>query len=316
MKPSRPSAIVTLANRTLNAAEAGLVSLRVTLSRGSHDAVEMTFWPLTKFSSANPGDTVSVQLGFKDEEEDVWSGEVTAVEHTARALVITGHAPTSALSRERKSQTYVAQTVADIVRDLAASVDIDKVDADTDLSYYAVDHRRSVWGHLLDLAELSGSEITCSAAGGLRFLPISPLPSSTRFRFGAELLSWRAGAAAEGTPPTFAAHGSASESGSEKWHWVNPDPTGGAGAGQVIGAFHSRSLAEALSTAAANSVKRAGVGGEVELIGQATLRAGDVFSLGDLASGDPGPLRALAVAHSIDGTRGFRTVARVEGAGA
>jgi hypothetical protein len=316
MKPPRPSAIVTLANRTLNAAEAGLVSLRVMLSRGSHDAVEMTFWPLTKFSSANAGDTMSVQLGFKGEEEDVWSGEVTTVEHTARALVITGHAPTAALSRERKSQTYVAQKIADIVHDLASSVDIDKVDADTDLSYYAVDHRRSVWGHLLDLAELSGSEITCSAGGGLRFLPVNPLPSSTRFRYGAELLSWRIGSAVEDTPPTFGPHGSASEAGSEKWHWVNPDPTGGAGGGQVIGAFHSRSVAEALSTAAATRVKRAGVGGDVELLGQAALRAGDVFSLSELATGNPGPLRALAVAHSVDGVRGFRTAVRVEGAGA
>ena len=316
MKPPRPSAIVTLANRTLNASEAGLTSLRVMLSRGSHDAVEMMFWPLTKFSSASPGDAVSVQLGFRDQEEDVWSGEVTTVEHTANALVITGHAPTAALSRERKSQTYVAQTVADIVRDLAASVDIDKVDADTDLSYYAVDHRRSVWGHLLDLADLSGSEITCSAGGGLRFLAVNPLPSSTRFRYGAELLSWRSASVAQGTGRTFAAHGSASEAGSAKWHWVHPDPTGGAGGRQVIGAFHSRALAEALSTAAANSVKRAGVGGEVELVGQAALRAGDVFSLADLASGDPGPLRALAVTHAVDGVRGFRTVVSVEGAGA
>lgn len=314
MKPPRPSAIVTLANQTLNAAEAGLVSLHVTLSRGAHDAIEMAFWPKTKFSSASPGDKVSVQLGFKDAEEDVWSGEVTSVDQTASALIVIGHSPTVALSRERKSQTYVGQTVGDIVRDLASSVDIDTVDATSDLSYYAVDHRRSVWGHLLDLAMLTGSEITCSASGGLRFLPVNPLPSSTRFRFGAELLAWRAGPGMEGTPPGFAAHGSASESGSGKWHWINPDPTSGAGASQVIGAFHSRSLADALSTAVANRFKRSAVGGDVELVGQPTLRAGDVFGLSDLDS-DPGPLRALTVTHAVDGA-GFRTRARVEGAGA
>ena len=69
MKPLRPSAIVTLASRTLNAAEAGLVALRVTLARGRHDAAEMRFWPRSKFSSAQAGDTVSVQLGFKDETD-------------------------------------------------------------------------------------------------------------------------------------------------------------------------------------------------------------------------------------------------------
>ena len=309
----RPSAIVTLANRRLTAAEAGLASVRVCLARGCHDAAEITLWPQSKFASAQVGDTMSVQLGVRDEEEDVWSGTVTAVDWTAQALVVTGHAHTEALSRERKSQTYVAQTVADIVRDLASSVDVDEVDASGELSYYAVDHRRSVWSHLLDLARLSGCEITCSAAGALRFLPASALPSTTKFRFGAELLSWRAGAASAGTAPTFAAHGSASESGSEKWHWINPDPTGGAGGSVVIGAFHAKALAESLSTAATNRFTRAAVSGEVELVGQAALRVGDVFSLADLPGGDPGPLRARSVTHVLDGARGFRTSARVEG---
>jgi hypothetical protein len=313
MTLARPSAIVTLANRTLTAAEAGLVSLRVRLTRGGHDTAEMVLWPRTKFASAQPGDTVSVQLGLRDEEEDVWSGTVSSVDWTAEALVITGHAPTAALSRERKSQAYVAQTIADIVRDLASPIDVDQVDASAELSYYAVDHRRSVWGHLLDLARLSGAEMTCSAAGGLRFLPAQALPSTTKFRFGAELLSWHAGAVTTGTAPTFVAHGSASESGSEKWHWLHPDPTGGAGGGLVVGAFHARAVAEALSTAAANRVTRAGVSGDVELMGQASLRVGDVFSLSDLQGGDPGPLRALSVTHTVDSTRGFRTLARVEG---
>src|SRR5439155_1309018 len=84
-----------------------------------------------------------------------------------------------------------------------------------------------------------------------------------------ELLAWHAGQAAEGTPPTFAAHGSASESGSDKWHWLNPDPTSGAGGSQVIGAFAARGLADDLTAAVANRFKRAAVMGEAELVGQA-----------------------------------------------
>jgi hypothetical protein len=316
MKPPRPSVILTLASRTLNASEAGLLSLRVLLARGSHDAVELSLWSRTKLASASPGDTLAVQLGFEGEEEDVWRGEVTSVEHGERSLVIMGHAPTVALSRRHRSQTFLAQSVADIVRDLASAIEIDQVDADTDLAYYAVDHRRSVWGHLLDLAELSGSEITTSPSGGLRFLPVNALASTTRFRYGAELLSWRVGSTAQRSAPSFVAHGSASESGSEKWHWVNADPSAGAGKAQVSGAFHARALGEALSSTAASRARRAGVRGEIELVGQAELRAGAVFSLADLVSGDPGPLRALSVAHSVDGARGFRTLVRVEGASA
>jgi hypothetical protein len=315
MKPPRPSAIMTLSSRTLNAAEAGLASLQVTLGRGVHDHVELRCWPRSKFGSASPGDALAIQLGVKDEEQDVWSGKVTRVDRTANALIITGHTPTAALSRERKAQTYVGQSVDDIVRDLAGSVDIDSVDGDASLSYYAVDHRRSVWGHLLDLADLTGCEITSSPAGGLRFRSVSALPSTTRFRFGAELLAWHVGDATQGGAPTFAAHGSGSESGSEKWHWLNPDPTGGAGGMQVVGAFHAKALGESLSTAVAERTQRSTLSGEVELTGQAALRAGDVFTLVDLPDGDVGPLRALRVSHVLNGVHGFRSRVRVEGVG-
>ena len=310
----QPSATFTLAGRTLNAAEAGLMSVRVILLRGNHDSVELALWPKTKFSAAKPGDELSLQLGFKDDEHDVWSGKVTTVERTPSALLIVGHAPTAGLSRERKSNTYVGQTAGDIVRDLASSIQIDSVDGRAEFAYYAVDHRRSVWSHLLDLASLTGSEISCSPSGGLRFLDVNPLPSTTRFRYGADLLTWRAGPAVEGAAPSFAAHGSASESGNDKWHWLNPDPTNGAGGSQVVGAFHSHALAEGLTTAVSDRAKRARVLGEVELVGQADLRAGDVLSLSGLDD-DPGPLRALAVRHTIDVATGFRTLLHVEGTG-
>ena len=53
-----------------------------------------------------------------------------------------------------------------VVRDLASSVDVEEADTNLQLEYYAVDTRRSVWGHLLDLAVIAGAEITVSPAGG------------------------------------------------------------------------------------------------------------------------------------------------------
>jgi hypothetical protein len=312
MKPPRPSARITLGGRELSAAEAGVFALRVTLERTAHDAAELALWPRSKFASASPGDALELQLGFEDEEEAVWAGSVTGVELSERALSIGGHAPTAALSRERKAQTYVGQTVADVVRDLASSVDIDAVEGDAELAYYAVDHRRSVWGHLLDLAALTGSELSASPSGGLRFVKPSNAPSATRFRYGAEVLAWRAGPTAEGDASVYASHGSASESGAEKWHWLNRS-SGGAGV-QVIAAFHSKALAESLSTTVAERVKRATLAGDVELLGQATLRPGDTFTLADMPGGDIGPVRALRIVHTLDAVRGFRTLVRVQAA--
>jgi len=316
MKPPRPSVSTTLAGQTLSASEAGLVRLHVELVSGGHDRVELKLWPRSKFASANPGDLVSIRVGFEDDASDVFGGEVASVEQRADGLVLVGLAPTAALSRTHKSQTYLSQTVADIVRDLASSIPIDQVDASDDVSYYAVDSRRSVWGHLLDLAELSGAELSSSANGGLRFLPVASGPATTRFRFGAELLSHRLEKSRDGYAATFAAHGSASESGSDKWHWLSSDPTSGAGNSQVIGGFHARARADGLSNAVAAAQARAQIGGQLELLGRPELRVGDVFGLSDLATGDPGDLRACSVSHWVDAARGFRTIVRVEGAAA
>jgi hypothetical protein len=312
---NHPSVTVTLANRVLTAAEAGLAAITVTLARNAHDTAQLELWPRSKFASAAAGDDMAIKLGFKDEDADVWTGLVTRIDRAPDVLRITGHAPSHKLSRAYKSQTYVGQSVADLVRDLASEIDVDTVDVSADLAYYAVDHRRSMWGHLLDLALVSGAEVSASASGGLRFVAIDPLPSTTTFRYGAEILAWHAGPGTPAHAPVFAASGSASESGSDKWHWLNPDPTGGNGGSQVIGAFHAKALAESLSSALGNADKRSSVAGTVELTGQAAVRCGDVFSLSDLPSGDPGPLRALSVIHRIDARRGFRTTVRVEGTG-
>jgi hypothetical protein len=314
MTAQRPSVITTLGGRTLRANEAGLVQLRADLAAGGHDWLEMSLFSRSKFASASPGDALTLQLGFEDDESDLFSGEIASVEQRPDRVVIVALAPTAALARLHRCQTYQSQTVADIVRDLAASVSIDQVDASADVSYYAVDTRRSVWGHLLDLAELSGRELSCSPSGGLRFLPISSGPATTRLRFGAELLSWRLDRTPGGSAPTFAAHGSASESGSANWHWLSSDPTSGSGEAQVIGGFHARASAEALSTAMTLAEKRRKLGGWLELLGRPELRVGDVLEVSELASGDPGPLRAKAVRHVVNATRGFRTTVRVEGA--
>jgi len=314
MTLGRPSVKITGAGLTLTASEAGLSALRIRLSRGSHDEAELLLWPRSKLVSLRPGDELSIQLGYVDQEVDVWAGVVSTARYEAGALVITGHAPTLLLSGERKSRTYVSQTVADIVRDLASSITVDAADVTTTFSYYAVDHRRSVWGHLLDLAELCGAEISCSPTGGLRFQPVNVAPTRVRFRYGAELLSWRVGTNREPDAGTWVPHGSASDAGAARWHWVHSDPTAGAGEARVAGAFHASDQADALSNAARDGAKRAAVGGEIELVGRADLRAGDAFSLADLASGDPGPLRALAVLHELDAARGFRTRVQVEGA--
>lgn len=256
---------------------------------------------------------MKIELGTDASEVDVWTGKITAVYVSPEAVYIEGLAPTAVLSSERKSQTYLNQGAADVVRDLASSVDIDSADSSLQLEYYAVDARRSVWGHLLDLAMLAGAETTISPSGGLRFVELRSKPASRKFRFKADLLHWQVGAAAAPKALVYAAGGAASEAGKDKWHWVNqesaPDPA------LSVGAFQSKASAEALGKASAAYVGRAAVHGQVRLVGTSDLRPGDVFALEGLPAGNPGDLRATSVTHHFSGTRGFWTDAGVEGAG-
>ncbi len=127
----RPNAVITLAGQSYTAAEAALMRMRVALSvRGAHDGVALTVWPSSKLARADIGAKISVALGPSGSEVDVWSGEVNAVAASPDALSITGLASTAALSRTRISQTYMDQSVADIVRALAAGVDLDQVESD------------------------------------------------------------------------------------------------------------------------------------------------------------------------------------------
>ncbi|MFP2934917.1 hypothetical protein ACLESO_59405, partial [Pyxidicoccus sp. 3LG] len=186
--------VLTLSGRDFTAARPRSCASRVHLGlAGTHDAVELTLWPASKLAEAAPGDTLAVALGNVDDEEAVWTGEVTNVLAGPDGTLVEGLAATVALSRARRSQTYVSQSVGDIVRDLASDVDVDEVEGSLQLEAYSVDDRRSLWAHLLELATLTGADVGASAEGGLRFVPVRPGAAEVDLRYGADLLSWKLG---------------------------------------------------------------------------------------------------------------------------
>jgi len=319
MTLARPRALMTLAGQRLSSAESGLVRLEASLAvTGAHDAVALCFWPSSKFAGAKTGDSLVVALGEEGSEEDVWSGEVSAARAEPDGIWIEGLAKTSALSRARRSQTYLSQSIADIVRDLASDVDQDQVSEDLELEAYSVDDRRSVWAHVLELAELCGAEVGASASGGLRFVPIESGSADLELRYGADVLGWSLGPVREQEPPQVEASGSASDAGAERWYWLRRSPVGSgsaAGATRVVPAFRTRAAADRLARALSDRAARAAVKGRLSLVGRADLRPGQRVAVKGLPSGDPGTLRALSVEHCFDGSVGFTTTVLVEGAG-
>jgi hypothetical protein len=318
MSLSRPRAVLTVGGRQLKSAEAALARLQVSLGLGAHDAAALTVWPSSKLASTSSGDTLAIALGEDGSETDVWSGEVTEVSAGGDAILIDGLAATVALSRTRMSQTYLDQSVADIVRDLASSVTVDEVQGDTQLKAYAVDDRRPVWNHLLDLAALVGADVECSASGGLRFVPVKTGSADVTLHYKTDLLAWSAGGAPQPKVAKPAPYGSASSAGADKWHWILRSPTGsGSGDGPtlVIPAFHTSDAADSLAQALSDRATRAKLQGRLRIVGNATVRPGDLVDISGLPAGDPATLRVRAVEHLLDGRDGFITTLTVEGAG-
>jgi hypothetical protein len=313
----RPRAKVTLDGQQLTSAEAAVLRVRLSLSvLGSHDAAELVLWPRSKFAGAKIGGTLAIALGDQDAEVDVWTGEVTAVETGPDAVVVEGLASTIELSRRRLSQTYLDQSIADIVRDLAGPVTVDEADSDVQLSSYAVDDRRPVWSYLGDLARIAGAELGASASGGLRFVPVPTGAAELRLRAGADVVSSRIGPRPQPIAPTVAAHGAGSEAGGEQWHWLlrAPSPSDGDGPVDVVAALHTRDAASAMGRALTDRAARAATTGRVHLVGRAGVRPGALVEITELPTGSPGVLHVLAVEHTLDSRAGFITQLSVEGA--
>jgi phage protein D len=316
VKPGRPSATITIDGKNLTSFEAGLVRLSVDMAQGTHHAAELTLWPQSKFAETAVGAQITLALGVDGEDEDVLTGEVSGASGTPSGVRLEAVSATIALSRARKSQTYVSQTVADIVNDLASDVDIDEVSADLTLSAYSVDQRRTVWAHLVELASLAGSDLGCAPSGGLRFVPPASGPGSFTFMFGATVLDWQLANLTPPPVPKIAPQGAASEQGADKWHWILHDPVGEDGdPTRIVGAFHTRDAADGLAKAIEERAARAAVRGRVRLVGESGLRPGEVIEIDDLPGPAAGPFRILSVHHTFDARYGFYTDVMVESAG-
>jgi hypothetical protein len=316
MSLMRPNAKVTIAGRSLSAAEGAIVWLRVDLGLGSaHDGISLQCWPGSQFKSAAPGDEISVALGDKGSEKDVLAGEVLTVQQQPDGPLIDGVSATIALSRLFKTSSHVNPTVADVVRDLIGSAAVDRIDAPLKLGVWHAENRLCVWQQLQTLARLAGADLGSAADGGLRFVSPQPLGAPVRLRHGAQLLDWDLAQSIAPAAPTVAPHGAGSEAGSSRWHWLSHDPVGAAAdPARVPGALATRAAAQAVARALSDRATRQGLTGRLLIVGHAALRPGAVVQLVDLPGNNPGKLRVLAVQHRLDRVSGFLTRLTVEGA--
>jgi hypothetical protein len=305
----RPNAELTIDGRALSAAEAALESLRVELSVFElHDRFQARLGLLSPF------------LDVGDDVESVLTGTVSAVERAPWGLLVEGLAASSALSTTRVGRSYVNQSAGDVVDDLVSGAGgtTGEVSATVTLAAFHVDERRSAWAHVRRLARLTGSEVSSAADGAVNFRPVRSGAADRSLRHGADLIAWDVGPRdGGGAGPEVVPFGAASEQGTEKWHLLLREPEGSSPSGPVLvpAALRDRDSAQALADALAAAAVRGAVGGSLVVVGDGSIRAGDLVELTDMPTGEDAVLRVTAVSHLLAPGAGFRTTLTVEGAG-
>lgn len=320
MTLKRPDAELILDGRSLSAAEAGLESVRVQLSlSGAHDRFRCALGFLSPFADVGSGVDAELKLGFGDDLETVLTGTVSAVERAPRGLVVEGLAASAVLSTTRVGRSYLGQSVADVVSDLVSTAGgtTGEVSASHQLAAFHVDDRRSVWTHVRGLARLTGSELSCDPQGAINFRPVKTGSTDHTARHGADLVAWDVGPRETGGDPVAVVpFGAASEEGTDKWHLLLREPDGGSPSAPTLvpAALRDRDVAQALQNALAAATERRGMAGTLVLVGDNTIRAGDLVELRDMPSGEDGTLRTLTVTHALARDCGYQTALSVEGA--
>ena len=317
----RPVVRLTVGGRPLSGPEGGVREARVELGTGSaHDAFRVHVSPGSAVLDAAPGDPAEIALGYGDSPGAVLTGVVTAVERSADGGALEGLAGTVSLSGARLGRSFVRLQIAKIVAELvdAAGARAGEIDAPVKVAAFHVDERRTLWSHVQVLAELSGSEVSAAADGGLNFRPVrTAAAASHTLRHGSDVVSWDlAHRSPETVSFTVMAPGAASEDGEEKWHMLTREPEGANPSPPVrcTPALADRDAARAqeraLRAAAARSARR----GDVVVVGDVTLRAGDVVEVEKLPGGAGGTFRVARVTHRLSPETGFRTRLALEAA--
>ncbi|WP_324651564.1 hypothetical protein [Georgenia sp. H159] len=270
---------------------------------------------------ATPGDELSVDLGYADDETGpvrVLTGTVVAVEPELRTLRIVGHSTAEALLRTRVDRTFEDTTSGDVVRALAAEakVTVARAEDGPALEAYVVDGRRDAARHVRDLAALAGFSCYVTPDGELVFESLSGNRTVHELRYGEHVLDAELTAArpAAGTVRLFGESPGASK-GEESWAWLTKKfsaAEAGTTAPTLVlerGGVRTSAAAATAATAVADALAAAARTGRVLIQGRPQVRLGDLVRLEafpELTDLD-GNYQVTGVTHRLDKTTGFTT---------
>lgn len=321
----RPTYSIVVAGTTLSSDTLGPLRALV-VERAKNSGADRTDVLLGRSAAvaAAEGDPVTVELGWDGETALVFTGEVEAVQRGIDAIRITCAGAQAKLQRTRTDKAFVDQTAGQVVSTVAsdAGVTTATVEDGIKLPAYRLDSGRRVHEHCLGLARRCGFDLYTDEDGALVFAPFAASSPDATFRFGAEILR---AAIERGVPLdsyAVAPESAASSQGDDASAWFVKDSSphvgqGGSGGGSATHSDPVLRTKEAAATAALAVVDRAArdsLTGTVEVPGAPEVVLGGAVELSDLPDDDAnGMFQVMAVRHSLDARRGFRTTVAIAG---
>lgn len=131
---------------------------------------------LMERSTINLNDNVSISLGYYEEQETVFSGNVIALLPTIDGVIVRALGKMNALLNLRTSAPFENQTAGNIANDLIGQAGLSTgiIDPGPTLPRFNVDKRQSAFKHLKNLANRLGYELFANRDGNISFHALGP----------------------------------------------------------------------------------------------------------------------------------------------
>jgi phage protein D len=309
---------VTVGSAVYTSASSRLVGLRThaTLSAPVNSAW-IAFAPAPGVSVA-PGDEVSVELGYGDTLQTVFTGTVEAVDWGMAQVALRAAGAFRALVGARLNRFFEKSKAGDMVSSMAGLLDMTtgSVEAGLEFQAYAFSDAVSAYDGLRQLAERCGFDLYADVDDALVFTRYAPAQTHA-FQFGVNILSLRV------DQPTQAITGievygespSSLGQGQEAYSWLTKKDVKGT-AGETGGIVWRRfdpaartqedagKIAEAML--AALSARRACT---LKTLGAPAVRLGHAIDISQMPlHGQNGTFKVTGVMHWLDLSKGFSTV--------
>jgi hypothetical protein len=298
-------------------AAAPLLALRTDTAFGVPvDACRLTLHGVAEVEAA-PGDTVTVELGYADGMETVFTGSVTSVTHGLRRVEVEAAGTLAPLAAARLNLLYEEETAGGIAGDVLDRLEVPKgtVEAGIKLPAFALHDGASAWAQLAALARRAGFDLWSDVEGKAQFRACQPA-TTHELTFGTDLLDWRHEAlapAADGVE----VHGESPAGqgqGDEAASWLTRQAvkgTAGKTSGRVLRvvdpAARTPQLAGDVAQGWLLALERT-ARGRATALGAPALKLGDALRVTGLPAPAQGAeARVTAVRHRLDPRAGFVT---------